>query len=174
MPYFLTILGVIGRLIPHPWNFTPIGALGLFAGANCSPRIAWLVPLAALAIGDLIIGSFSNLVGVYAPVMVLCVYLGFLAGPLFGRLLLARKRSVLRVGSAVVITTTIFFVVSNFGVWLTYHPRTWAGFVECYTLAIPYYGGTLLGDAIYATILFGGHEIVSGVARRRGNQRLGV
>jgi hypothetical protein len=173
MPYFLTILGVLGRLIPHPWNFTPIGALGLFAGANCSPKVAWLVPLVALVIGDVIIGIYSPLVGSYAPVMVLCVYAGFMAAPLVGRLLLSRRRSVLRVGTAVVTTTTIFFVVSNFGVWLSYHPHTWAGFVDCYVLAIPYYGGTLLGDAIYATILFGGQEIVSTLSRRRESQRPG-
>ena len=51
MPYLLIALTIAFRLIPHPFNLAPIGALGLFAGAYCSPKFAWIVPLIALAIG---------------------------------------------------------------------------------------------------------------------------
>ena len=168
MPYFLIILGVIARLFPHPWNFTPIGALGLFAGANVGPRVAWLVPLSALLIADLILGF-------YEPMIMLFVYLGFLAGPLLGRLMLSKKRSVARIGGAVFASSTIFFVLSNFGVWVAgYYPHTLAGLVECYVLAIPFYGVLLVGDAFYAGILFGGQEMVTAAIRRRGDQRLSI
>src|ERR1700730_7429857 len=52
----LILLGVAGRLIPHPENFTPIMAVALFAGATLSPRIAYVVPLAALMVSDLLLG----------------------------------------------------------------------------------------------------------------------
>jgi hypothetical protein len=161
MPYLLIVLGVIARLIPHPWNFTPIGALGLFAGANCRPQVAWLVPLCALFVADLIVGFYS-------PISMLFVYVGFLCGPLIGRFIIAPKRSVGRIGSAVIVSSTVFFVLSNLGVWLSgYYPLTLAGLVECYVLAIPFYGAILVGDALYATILFGGQEIILTALRRR-------
>ena len=168
MPYFLIVLGVIARLFPHPWNFTPIGALGLFAGANCHRRIAWLVPLCALLIADLMIGF-------YTPIVMACVYIGFLAGPLIGRLLLSRRRSVLRVGGAVVVSSTIFFGLSNFGVWLSgMYPLTLNGLIEAYVLAIPFYGALLVGDAFYATILFGGQEMITAALRRRGGEPISL
>jgi hypothetical protein len=46
MPYLLILLAVVARLLVHPFNFTPIGGIGLFAGSWCSPRVAWLMPLA--------------------------------------------------------------------------------------------------------------------------------
>jgi hypothetical protein len=52
----LILLAVVGRLIPHPDNFTPIMAVALFAGATLSPRIAYVVPLAALVVSDLLLG----------------------------------------------------------------------------------------------------------------------
>ncbi|MFL2545807.1 MAG: DUF6580 family putative transport protein [Candidatus Rariloculaceae bacterium] len=163
MPYFLIVLGVIARLIPHPWNFTPIGALGVFAGANCSPRIAWLVPISALLVADLVVGFYN-------PVTMFFVYLGFFFGPLIGRLIIAPRRSVGRIGAAVLSTSTVFFVVSNLGVWLGgYYPLTVAGLIECYVRAIPFYGVMLLGDALYATILFGGQEVITTALSRQSD-----
>ena len=163
MPYFLIVLGVIARLVPHAWNFTPIGALGLFAGANCRPRIAWLVPLSSLLLADLILGFYS-------PITMGFVYLGFLAGPFIGRWLITPRRSVRRIGSAVLMSSTVFFVVSNFGVWLGgFYPLTPSGLVECYVLAIPFYGAMLLGDGLYAAILFGGQEMLAAALRRRAD-----
>src|SRR6266852_1781026 len=52
----LILLAVVGRLIPHPDNFTPIMAVALFAGATLSTRIAYVVPLAALVASDLLLG----------------------------------------------------------------------------------------------------------------------
>lgn len=161
IPYLLIALGVVARLIPHPWNFTPVGALGLFAGANCNPRVAWLVPLFALVLGDIVLGFYS-------PIIMLFVYLGFLAAPVIGRLMIAGRRSVPRIGGAVVVSTSVFFVISNFGVWLgPYYPLTFSGLVECYIQAIPFYGATLVGDAFYATILFGGHHVILSAWSRR-------
>ena len=163
MPYLLIALGVVARLVPHPWNFTPIGALGLFAGANCRPRFAWLVPLCALLVAALVTGF-------YHPTVMVFVYLGFLAGPLIGRWIIAPRRSAGRIGTAVVVSTTVFFVLSNFGVWLGgFYPPTLSGLVECYVNAIPFYGVMLAGDGFYAVILFGGQEMLSSALRCRAN-----
>ena len=152
MPYLLIVIGVIARLIPHPWNFTPLGAIGLFAGANCSFKTAFFVPLIVLFIAD-------SILGFYNPILMLFVYIGFLFAPFIGRLFLY-KYSPFRVLGAVFTSATNFFLFSNFGVWLSGgYELTFMGLVECYIFAIPFYGATLIGDTIYAFILFGSKDL---------------
>lgn len=170
MPYFLIVLAVVARIIVHPFNFTPIGAIGLFAGSWCSPRVAWLMPLLALLLSDLINGF-------YDPVVMAFVYIGFLGGPLIGRFLLSSRRSLPRFGVAVVSAAVFFFLVSNFGMWLSgigVYPMTAAGLVECYVAGLPYFRVTLLGDLFYAGLLFGAAEGVNRFLLSRDNNELRV
>ena len=51
-------------------------------------------------------------------------------------------------------SSVLFFVVSNFGVWLLYYPKTLTGFVSCFTLAVPFFTNTLAGDLVYTAVLF--------------------
>lgn len=153
--YLLVVLVVATRLLPHPMNFAPIGALGLFSGAYVTNRRAWLIPLAALFISDLFIGF-------YTPLIMLSVYISFAISAVLGRYALSQKRSVIRIGSAAVASATILFVLSNFTLWLTglYYPMTFEGLTLCFVRAIPFYGYTLAGDFFYAAVLFGSYEIV--------------
>ncbi len=163
MPYLLVAIGVMGLLITHPMNVAPIGAIGLFAGAYCSPRIAWLVPLAAMLL--------TSLLGGFYDLTVMCfVYLGFLGGPLFGRLLLAERRSPLRFVGGTLLGGCFFYLVSNFGVWLSgigTYPMTPAGLLECYLAGIPYLRFTLAGDAFYGVLLFAAALAASRYQRAR-------
>jgi len=146
----LIVLVAAMRLLPHPMNVTPIGALGLFAGAMLSHRMAWLVPVAALLVSDMISGFYA------LPAMAL-VYLGFYCSAVIGRVWLARRCSPGRLVGAVLASATVFFVISNLSAWLMYYPRTLEGFVQCYLSAIPFFGRSLLGDALYTTLLFGSY-----------------
>jgi hypothetical protein len=87
----------------------------------------------------------------------LFVYLGFALSAFVGRLLLSEKRSSLNLGGAAFSSATLFFIVSNFGTWLsgTLYPMSLAGLADCYVMAIPFYGNTLLGDLFYVVVLFG-------------------
>ena len=151
--YFLIILAVASRLLPHPVNFASIGALGLFSGAYLLDRRAWLIPLVALFISDVFIGFYDVLV-------MLSVYFSFALSAIIGRLLLSRKRSVYAIGGSAVITATILFVLSNFALWTTglYYPMTADGLIQCYLLAIPFYGNSIIGDVFYSAVLFGVYE----------------
>ena len=131
MHYIFLVLAALLRLLPHPWNVTPIGSIGLFAGTWCDRRIAWLMPLVPLFIGDAITGF-------YDPLIMVFVYAGFAVSALVGRWLLAPKRNLLRFSSAVTINAVIFYLMSNFPVWLVYYPNTLAGLIECYVLGLPY------------------------------------
>lgn len=149
----LIILVAAMRLLPHPMNVTPIGALGLFAGAMLPSRMAWLLPIGALLLSDMISGFYA------LPAMIL-VYFGFYCSAVIGRVWLARERTPGRLIGAVLASAAVFFVISNLSAWLMYYPRTLEGFVQCYISAIPFFGRSLLGDALYTTLLFGSYEYI--------------
>ena len=162
--YGLVILVVLSRLLPHPPNFTPIGALGLYTGAYADHKGTWIIPIVALIISDLVIG-------LYEPVAMIMVYLGFIACMGLGKLFLSEKRGFLSVLSACFASALIFFIFSNFGVWLTgtLYPMTLAGLSACYIAAIPFFGNTLAGHIVYGAVMFGLFEYIS---RIMSNTRL--
>lgn len=144
----LILLAAASRLLPHPLNFAPIGALGLFAGAYSERRIAWLAPIAALLASDLILGAYS-------PVIMLGVYGGFAISGVLGSRFLRQERTVARLVGCALVSGTVVFLLSNFACWLVGYPHTAEGLARCYTLALPFYRNTLLGDLFYTSVLFG-------------------
>ncbi len=155
MVFVLIVLAAASRLLPHPPNFAPVAAIGLFAGAFTGRRVGWLVPFAALLASDAVLGF-------YHPMSMTWNYLAFAACLLMGSGWLARGRSFGRITGAVLASAVTFFVLSNFGMWASgYYPRTWAGLVECYVAAIPFFRNTLASDVLYSAVLFGGHALLS-------------
>lgn len=160
MHYLFITLAILLRWVPHPWNVTPIGAIGLFSGTWCPPRIAWLFPLIPLAIGDAITGFYDWRVMVF-------VYVAFALSAFWGRLFLAQKRSVLRFGGAIGVNAVMFYLLTNFPVWLLYYPRDLAGLVECYLKGLPYLRNMLIGDTIFVALIFGTHQLAHKFAEER-------
>src|SRR5258705_12676782 len=77
--FTMIILAAALRLAPHPWNFTPVGAIALFSGAMVRDRrVAFLFPLLVMFATDAIIG-------VNRLSLLVCV--SFLFSVLIGRLL---------------------------------------------------------------------------------------
>jgi hypothetical protein len=148
----MILVAALSRLLPHPPNFTPIAALALFGGAQfANPRAAFLVPLVAMLLSDLILG-FTNLTPVIYGCFALTVCLGFWV---------RRRRDVGRIAVAALAGSLLFFVITNFAVWAAsgLYPRTLAGLVECYIAALPFFRNTLAGDLFYSAILFGGLKL---------------
>jgi len=141
------------RLVPHPPNFTPIGAMALFSGAYLGRRgvIAFAAPLGALFLSDLVLGFYHGMATVYFSVA-LIVILGWLS---------LQRVSVFRIGVAAVASSVLFFTITNFGMWLFsgFYPRTLAGLEACYVAALPFFQNTVSGDLFYAALLFGGFKI---------------
>ncbi len=148
----LVSFAVLSRFLPHPVNFAPLGALGLYAGTFFVDKRYWLLPVVALLLSD-------ALLGFYHWISMLFVYAGFVFAVIIGRIGPGKKLSAFRFGMAVFLGANIFFILSNFGTWLsgTLYPLTLGGLVSCYIAAIPFYGNTLLGDLVYAGLLFGLH-----------------
>jgi len=154
MNYLLIPLGAIARLLPHLPNFTPIGGMALFGAAHGSRRSALIVPLAAMALSDLFLGSHGTM-----PF----VYVSFVLVALMGMVVFRNGVSMPRVIGASMASSLILFGVSNFGVWATgtmYAP-TWQGLVTCYAMALPYLRNTMLGDMFYAGVFFGGYALAT-------------
>jgi hypothetical protein len=150
----LTVLGAAARLLPHPPNFAPVGATGLFGGARLPGWQAYLVPLAALAVTDPIL---SPLYG-FQPYSkyLLFSYVSVLISVWLGRRL-RNTENISRIAAITVVNSIQFFLVTNFGSWLWFagYPRTAAGLASCYVAAIPFFGWTLASDVLYTAALFG-------------------
>lgn len=143
----LIVIGVLSRLIPHPPNVTAVVGVSLLgAYAIRSPWLAALIPVAVMALADIVLGWHSSALFTYA---------GMLAGALIGRGLLQRL-SVIRLGGAAFLASLAFFLISNFGVYLGgYYGFGLDGLVACYVAAIPFWGLSLIGDLGSTAILFG-------------------
>jgi hypothetical protein len=148
----LIVLAAALRIAPHPWNFTPVGAMALFSGAVLKDRrLAFFFPLLALFLGDIFIG-FHKLIFV--------VYASFLVNVAIG-LWLRDRRTIARITLATLLGATQFFIVTNFSVWAVgnFHPRTVAGLTTCYVAGVPFFWNTLAGDVFYVALLFGGYAL---------------
>jgi hypothetical protein len=148
-------IGVAGRWGQPEWCFTPTAAVAIFAGFYFSrAAVAALVPLAALAISDLLLPAHDNL-----PVMV-ATY-GVMTVPvLLGKWLHTSRgnwNAAWRWGICGLVPATLFWLVTNFAVWAfqSDYEKTWAGLVQCYWAAVPFYRWMLAGDVFYLAVLLG-------------------
>ena len=148
----IIIITALTRILPHPPNFTPIAAIGLFGAAHFTKKYwAVIIPASALLLSDYVMG--------YTPS--LSVYASFAAISLLG-LLALRKVNTGRVLGASLLSSILFFVITNFFVWYggRMYPLTTSGLSACYTAAIPFFGNTIAGDLFYSFFLFVGYNFL--------------
>ena len=135
----LIFFAIMSRFLPHPPNFTPIAAIALLSSKGFTNRwIVFLIPIVSLFISDLFIGLHATI-----PF----VYISFILIALLG--MYVKKINIV----SVLLSSTIFFLVSNFGVWLLFYPISTEGLFQCYTLALPFFLNTVLGDLVYGALL---------------------
>lgn len=155
----LVVLAAVMRLVVHPWNFAPIGAMALFGGAALRrPVFAFGVPLAAMVFSDLLLGLMGR-----TQTMPGWVYAAFVLIGLIG-FALRRRQSPVRIAAASVAGSVLFYVVTNFGVWAggwVGYPMTFQGLMASYTAAIPFFWNTLAGDLGWNAVLFGTFVLIS-------------
>tara|TARA_Y100000590_G_scaffold394174_1_gene473006 strand:- start:1019 stop:1519 length:501 start_codon:yes stop_codon:yes gene_type:complete len=130
--------GAIIRLIPHPPNFAPITAMALFGGVNFKNRkLAYAVPLIAMIISDLFLGFYSISIFVYAA---------FIAISYIGTII--KKISI----PNILLSSLLFFIITNLGVWLLGYPLTIESLLTCFTMALPFFGYTIAGDLFFCLL----------------------
>ena len=147
----LLVLGVLARFIPHAPNFTPVLAVALFGGAYLKRSQALLLPLVLMMITDMVLGFHPAIAFTWGSVLLIS---------LMG-IWLRERLNLRNAAIASVAASLLFFVVTNFGVWLAWYPPTPAGLVSCFTMALPFYRDTLTSTLVYSVVLFGGYEFIA-------------
>jgi hypothetical protein len=165
----MVVFAALSRLLPHPYNFTPIGGMALFGAAYFTKKFCvFFIPLLAFWLSDLILNNvvytayFEGFQ--WASISFLFVSISFIAIALFGIIWLKKVTSG-KLIAASLIASIIFFLVTNFGSWLidpmAIYPKTPTGLAAAYAAGIPFFWNTLLGDLFYTAVLFGTHEWVN-------------
>ena len=148
-PISLILILAFARLIPHPPNFTPIIAVALISGYFFKNiNLSLLILLVAMLLSDLFIGFYENMIFVYASLLLITF--------VFHKI--SKKINYKNLFIYCFAGSLIFFIFSNFGVWALGSPgvldvayeRNLSGLVECYILAIPFFGNTFLSTLIFA------------------------
>lgn len=149
LPALMIVLCVALRVVPHPPNFAPVGATAVFAGRTLPAWLAIGLTWVAMLLGDLALSQIHGYP--FLTRVTPFVYGGFAIQALLGRAL--RRRRGGAVGAAA-LGATIFFVLSNFGVWVGgLYGHTWSGLLACYVAAIPFFGPTLASDVLWTLAL---------------------
>lgn len=157
----LIVLSAATRLLPHPPNFVPVGAMALFGAAALPKRwLMFVVPMLAFYLSDVVLNNT-----LYAS-----YYEGFHLGTspytmaalaimvaLGAGLLRGRSFSWLRIGGSALGATAVFFLVSNFGVWAggMMYPKTGTGLLAAYAAGLPFLLNSLLANLLFSAALFG-------------------
>ena len=148
-PISLILILTFARLIPHPPNFTPIIAVAIVSGYFFKNlNLSILTLLIAMLISDLFIGFYENMIFVYVSLIIITFTFYKISNKI-------NFKNLFIYGFA---GSLIFFIVSNFGVWALGSPgvgdiayeRNLSGLINCYILAIPFFGNTFLSTLIFA------------------------
>jgi len=172
----LILFSALTRLLPHYPNFTAIGAMAIFGGAVISDKkLAILLPLAALFISDVILQILSSSSGLawaakgfYGKEQIF-VYGAFICITVLA--IFIKRINFTSIALASIWSGVLFFLISNFGVWLIspIYPNTLAGLGACYWIAIPFYNGeitgsfllnSIAGNLFFSLVLFGAYALV--------------
>lgn len=158
MRLFLSILGLVGvgllgRLIPHPPNTTPVTAIAFAAAKYVGSAWAIAVPLFVMVLTDLIIGFYDwkVLISVYGSIAIIG-----------GIGMLAKRARPPVLILLVMASSVLFFLVTNFAVWAasSWYPPTFEGLAASYVAGLPFLRNMFIGDVFYAASLLGAFEWV--------------
>ena len=137
-------------------NLELVTMVSIIAALTFGWRAALLVSIGAMAVSDAIIGNMSILVFTWGSFALIG-----LGAVILRKLNNKPKTQVLASAGFVIASSTLFFVVTNFGVWLQgWYPATWAGLITCYQLAIPFYRTMLIGNLIMVPVAVAAWQFV--------------
>lgn len=161
----LIVLAVLSRLVDHPPNFTPLAAIALFGAAYFSnKKWALIVPVLAWWVSDLLLNAtiYASYETTFLAGYQLWSFLAIALIAVVGYYML-RKISFKNIIGSAFVAAIIFFLISNFGVWLsgTMYPMNISGLISCYVAGIPFFHWSLLGNIFYLGLMVGVYEWVN-------------
>jgi hypothetical protein len=155
----LLVIGALSRIAPHPANVTAVGALAVFSGSRYGAAKALGITVATMLISDAVLGFHSVMWATYGSFALSVLLASFLL----------RKQSLVRIAGVTLASSILFYLITNFAVWLvpgSVYPKTFAGLLDSYIMALPFFRNSLIGDFSYTAIFFGGYELVTLFSRR--------
>lgn len=143
LAFGLIIIGIISRFLPHPPNFTTIGATAVFSGALVARPWNYLLPILILAVTDFFLGLHQTM---------FFVYISFILTIFLSEMFLKKSLSPVRAGGLGVANALLFYLITNFGVWLTtpLYPPTLDGLIQSYIMGLPFLRNMLVADIIFS------------------------
>ncbi len=180
MVYIVIATSVLIRLFPHMPNFAPIGAMAYFSGAYLNKKYSIFIVLLIMLISDYLLlyinpynpnwinfSRFHSLLALFNQSTV-WVYGSFAVYYVIGRII-SKRKTMATVGVGAFIGSLQFFLITNFGYWLAYdlYPKTFAGQMQAYVMALPFFQNTLLGDLFYTGLFFGAYALVNVVIAKK-------
>ena len=163
----IILLAAFTRIMPHPPNFSPMAAIGLFGAAHFAKKWqAFFIPLIGIWISDLVINNYvyssssSNFVWFYSGFY--WQYISYILIIFAGLFIFNRGISLTKMFGGMISSSGIFFLISNFGVWAggTMYPKNFGGLITCYTAGVPFIHNTIISDVLFTTVLFGTYYLL--------------
>ena len=163
----IILLAAFTRIMPHPPNFSPMAAIGLFGAAHFAKKWqAFFIPLIGIWISDLVINNYvyssssSNFVWFYSGFY--WQYISYILIIFAGLFIFNRGISLTKTFAGIISSSGIFFLVSNFGVWTggTIYPKNFGGLITCYAAGVPFIHNTIISDVLFITVLFGTYYLL--------------
>ncbi|MGF7230837.1 DUF6580 family putative transport protein [Arachidicoccus sp.] len=165
----LIAVAILYRLIPMPsgiYGITPMFAMAIFGGVLFSKdkKYAFALPLITFFLSDVLFEILFKAGKWSVP--------GFYSGQLINYILFAlvtclgffiKKAKVLNIAVASVAAPTLFYILSNFSVWITgnYYPKSLAGLQQCYVAGWPFYFPySIVSTLVFSGILFGAYAFL--------------
>ena len=163
----IILLAAFTRIMPHPPNFSPMAAIGLFGAAHFAKKWqAFFIPLIGIWVSDLVINNYvyssssSNFVWFYSGFY--WQYMSYILIIFAGLFIFNRGISLTKTFGGMISSSGIFFLVSNFGVWTggTMYPKNFGGLITCYAAGVPFIHNTIISDVLFTTVLFGTYYLL--------------
>ena len=163
----IILLAAFTRIMPHPPNFSPMAAIGLFGAAHFAKKWqAFFIPLIGIWVSDLVINNYvyssssSNFVWFYSGFY--WQYISYILIIFTGLFIFYRGISLTKTAGGMISSSGIFFFVSNFGVWAggTMYPKNFSGLITCYAAGVPFIHNTIISDVLFTTVLFGTYYLL--------------
>tara|TARA_Y100000590_G_C15739781_1_gene1019840 strand:+ start:549 stop:1070 length:522 start_codon:yes stop_codon:yes gene_type:complete len=145
LPILLILILSFSRLIPHPWNFTPILAAGIFSGFYFKNFILGsFIVICSMFLGDLYLGFHNTMFFTYASLVIAVVIGLFIKNFKFTEIVFSS-----------VVSSVCFFIVTNFGAWLVLdmYEKNFAGLLNSYVLGIPFFQNTIISTLFYLFLI---------------------
>lgn len=131
----------VTRFIPHPPNFTSLIALSFYVPALFGLRYLPVV-IISFALTDLFIGFHNTILFTWGSVLIIGLISNFFNRSIVFRILGALAGAL------------VFYLVTNFGVWLGgMYGTSFDGLIMSYIMGLPFFGYNLISTFIFSALI---------------------